>query len=142
MIERAFEYKDVPQDNKVKLVALKLRKYASLWWENVVKKRPKTGKPKIRNWEKMKSKLKGQFLPPSYLQDNHCKLHNLQWGNMSVKEYTRDFEKLLIKCDLQEGEDQTIVRYLGGLDLRYSNVVELQQYSTLVDVCLLAHQVE
>ena len=30
---------------------------------------------------------------------------------MSVEEYTRKFEKLLIKCDLQEVE-QTIIRYL------------------------------
>jgi len=75
-------------------MALKLMKYASLWWENVVKKRAKRGKPKIRNWEKMKSKLKGRLLPPFYLQHNYSKLHNLQQGNMSNKEYTRDFEKL------------------------------------------------
>jgi len=30
-VERIFEYKEVPEDKKVKLVALKLRKYASLW---------------------------------------------------------------------------------------------------------------
>jgi len=42
----------------VKLVALKLRKYTSLQWENVVKKRAKRGKPKISIWEKMRSKLK------------------------------------------------------------------------------------
>ena len=29
-VERIFEYKKVPEDKKVKLVALKLRKYASL----------------------------------------------------------------------------------------------------------------
>jgi len=45
---------------------------------------------------------------------------------MSVEEYKTEFEKLLIKCDIQETEDQTIVRYLGGLDPRYSNAVELQ----------------
>jgi len=58
---------------------------------------------------------------------------------MSVEEYTREFEKLVIKCDLQEPEEQTIVRYLGGLDPRYSNVVELQAYTSF-DV--LAHKVE
>jgi len=31
-IKRAFEYKDILDDKKVKLVALRLRKYASLWW--------------------------------------------------------------------------------------------------------------
>jgi len=30
-VERVFEYKDIPEDNKVKLVALRLHKYASLW---------------------------------------------------------------------------------------------------------------
>ena len=61
---------------------------------------------------------------------------------MSVKENTREFEKLLIKCDIQEPEEQTIIRYLGGLDPKYSNVVELQSYAFFDDVCVLAHKVE
>ena len=48
----------------------------------------------------------------------------------------------MIKCDLQEPEEQTIVRYLGGLDPRYSNVIELQAYTTFGEVCVLAHKVE
>ena len=76
-VKRVFEYKDVPKDKKVKLVALKLRKYTSLWWENLVKKREKRGKAKIRSSEKMGTKLKGRFLPPSYLQNNYSKLHYL-----------------------------------------------------------------
>ena len=90
----------------------------------------------------MKSKLKDRFLPSSYHQDSYSQLHNLTQGNMSVEEYTREFEKLLIKCDLQEVEDQTIVRYLGGLDPKYAQIVELQQYSTFDEVCVLAHKVE
>ena len=84
-VERVFEYKDVPEDKKVKLVALKLRKYASLWWENLIKKRAKRGKTKVRSWEKMRTKLKDRFLPPSYLQDNYSKLHNLQQGSLVLK---------------------------------------------------------
>ena len=60
---------------------------------------------------------------------------------MSVDEYTREFEKLLIKCDIQELEEQTIVRYLRGLEPRYSNIVELEQYSTFSEVCVLTHKV-
>ena len=33
-LERVFDYKDIPDDKKVKLVALRLRRYASLWWTN------------------------------------------------------------------------------------------------------------
>jgi hypothetical protein len=36
-IERIFDYKDVLEHHKVKLVAIKLRKHASLWWEYVKK---------------------------------------------------------------------------------------------------------
>jgi len=41
-----------PDDKKVKLVALKLHKYASIWWANVVAKRARKGKGKgkIRTW--------------------------------------------------------------------------------------------
>jgi len=70
------------------------------------------------------------------------KLHNLFQGSMSVDEYTREFEKLLIKCDIQELQDQTIVGYLGALNPKYFNMVELQQYSAFDEVCLLAHNVE
>ena len=44
-VERVFEYKDVSDDKKVKLVALKLRKYASIWWANL-------GAKKSKKWER------------------------------------------------------------------------------------------
>ena len=35
-IDRVLEYKDISDDKNVKLVALQLRNYASIWWHNVV----------------------------------------------------------------------------------------------------------
>ena len=64
----------------------------------------------------MRKKLKAKFLPDHYLQDNFLKLHNLKQGTKSVKEYTREFEQLLLKCHLREDETQILVRYLAGLD--------------------------
>jgi len=63
-------------------------------------------------------------------------------GNLPVEEYKREFKTLLIKCDIQELEEQTIVRYLGGLNHKYYNVVELQQCTMSDEVCVLAHKVE
>jgi len=60
---------------------------------------------------------------------------------MIVDEYTQEFEKLVIKCDIQEQEEQIIVHYLGGLDPKYSNVVELEQYTMFDKVWVLAHKV-
>ena len=90
----------------------------------------------------MKTKLKAHFLPPNYIQNNYTTLHNLTEGSLSVEEYTRKFEKLLIKCDLQEAEEQTRVRYLGGLESKYAHVVELQLCTNFDEVCVLAHKME
>jgi len=73
----------------------------------------------------MKTTLKDRFLPSSYVQDSYDQLYNLTQGSMNVDECTREFEKLSVKCDTQEPEEQTIIRYVGGLEPEYSNVVEL-----------------
>ena len=39
-VVRVFEYQDIPEEKKVKLVALRLCKYAALWWTNLCAKRP------------------------------------------------------------------------------------------------------
>jgi len=61
---------------------------------------------------------------------------------MSRDEYTREFEKFLIKCDIHVPEEQPTIRYLGGLDPRYANIIKLQQYTMFREVCILAHKVE
>jgi len=141
-VERIFEFKEIPADKKVKIVALRLRKYASLWWTNLNAKRTRERKSKIVSWDKMKAKMKARFLPFTYVQDQYMLLNHLNQGKMSVEEYTREFEKLMIKCDIHEPEEQTMVRYLGGLDPGIASVVELQAYTTFDEVCVLAHKVE
>lgn len=141
-VERVFDYKDIPEEKKVKLVALKLRKYASIWWANLMTKRARKGKGQIRTWTKMRDRLKSKFLPTHYLHDNYLKLHNLKQGTKSVEEYTREFEQLLLKCDLNEEENQTLVRYLSGLDENIAHVIELHPYSSLDELSYLAYKVE
>ena len=53
-----------------------------------------------------------------------------------------EFKQLLIKCDLKEDEEQTLVRYLSGLGERIAHVVELHPYTTLDELSSLARKVE
>jgi len=46
-VKRVFQYKDLPDDKKVRLVALRLRKYTSMWWTNLCAKRLREKKSKI-----------------------------------------------------------------------------------------------
>jgi len=89
---------------KGQVSALRLWNYSSLWWTNVNAKWLRESKS-IRTWEKMKTMLKARFLPPNYVRDCYSQLHNPTKCNISVKEYTCEFQKLLIKCDNQEHEE-------------------------------------
>ena len=73
----------------------------------------------------MKEKLTAKFLPTDYLQENYTKLRNLRKKSKSVEEYTHKFEKLFMMCDIQESEDQMVVRYLRALNESIRNVLEL-----------------
>lgn len=141
-VERVFDFKDIPDDRKVKLVAIKFKKHASIWWENLRRQREREGRNKIRTWDKMKRELKRKFLPSHYRQDMFLKFHHLEQGNKSVAEYVAEFEELSMKCDNTEPEEQTIARFLTGLDLKVSKVVQLQQYWSFNDVTKLALKVE
>ena len=59
-----------------------------------------------------------------------------------MEEYVKEFELLLIRCELMEPQEQTIARFLGGLRKDIANVVELQPYIFLEEVIKLATRVE
>ena len=68
-VERVFEYKDIPDEKKVKLVVLKLGRDTSIWWNEVLSKRAREGKEKIHSWRKMNPSLRlGSYallIPPN-----------------------------------------------------------------------------
>jgi len=47
----------------------------------------------------------------------------------------------MMKCDIHERREQTIVRYLGGLNIDVAHPFQLQQYWSLDDVVRLAMRV-
>ena len=53
---------------------------------------------------------------------------------MSVEEYTVEFDNLLLKSELEEPEEHSIARYLGGLNFEIASVVNLLTYCFLNDV--------
>ena len=69
MVEHVFENYDPLEHEKVKLVAIKMCKNASIWWKNMKRQRERDGKKKIETWEKIKKELKKKYLSFNYHQD-------------------------------------------------------------------------
>ncbi|XP_074287879.1 uncharacterized protein LOC141613044 [Silene latifolia] len=140
--ERVFEYKEYDEHKQFKVAILKLTKYASLWYENLKKQRKRDKKSKIDTWEKLKKHLMRRFLPRDYEQENYLKLQSLSQENLSVAEYIKEFERMMIVCDLEEKEELRVVRFIKGLIPSLASRVEVQIYNGFDDVCRLALKFE
>ncbi|GJR25616.1 reverse transcriptase domain-containing protein [Tanacetum coccineum] len=80
-VERVFDVRDIPDKLKVKLVAIKLRQHALLWWDHVNKRQRIEGKSK----------------------------------NMNMEKVINEFDKLRMRCDVVEEEEQVFAWFLGVL---------------------------
>src|SRR4051812_31407473 len=68
-IEKIFNFQEILEEKRVKLVAIKLTKNASLWWENLKCARASEGRSQIKTWEKMRRELEKKFLSNYYRQE-------------------------------------------------------------------------
>ena len=141
-IESYFDWKEVPTERKVKLVGAKLRGQASTWWKHYQNDREVRGKRKIRRWDKMKEKLKSQFLPRDYEQTLYQSVQNLRQHLKTVKEYTQEFHRLSLRSNLAKTESQRVSRYVNGLRLSIQDQVCLQRPYKVSDAYQLALKVE
>ena len=66
----------------MKSVAISLKGYGSLWWENLKRERSREEMRLIQSWEKMKRQLKKRFRQDNYIKFYNFKLYNLSWKNI------------------------------------------------------------
>lgn len=102
-----FEYKEIPQDNRVKLAKARLKGFALTWWNYVQGERVKEGKSMITSWERMKAEVKAQFMPIDYEVQIYKKLQNLRQRDLDVNAYIEEFHKLGLRSKRQEQEPKS-----------------------------------
>ena len=93
-MENLFEYEKTLENRKVKIVVTRLKGHASLWWENSQADRQRRGKEKIRTWVKMVNKVKKNFSLVDYQVSLLRKIQYLRQGDMTMKEYIKEFYRL------------------------------------------------
>ncbi|KAL1218314.1 RNA-directed DNA polymerase-like protein [Cardamine amara subsp. amara] len=113
--EELLEFKEVPDQMRVSLVATRFRGRASAWWQQLKESRVRAGKERISSWEKMKKLMRKAFLPYNYTRTLYTKLQNLRQGTKSVDDYAAEFFSLMARTVLTETEEQRVSRFIGGL---------------------------
>ncbi|XP_074299913.1 uncharacterized protein LOC141631093 [Silene latifolia] len=124
-IEKIFEYKGYTDVKAFKFAVLKLKGYASLWYDNLKHQRIKEKKEPLSSWSKLKKKMLSKFVTKDYTQDLFIKLSKLRQDERPVETYLREFEQLTLQCDINEKPEQMIARFLEGLDKNISTKVRM-----------------
>ena len=96
----------------------------------------------IETWEEMKVNIRRQFVPSHYYRDLYKKLQSLIQDYRSVDNYYKEIEIALIWANVEEHREDTMVRFLNGLNRDIVNVVELQHYVELENMVHMVIKVE
>uniref|UniRef100_A0A0D3CDP4 Retrotransposon gag domain-containing protein n=1 Tax=Brassica oleracea var. oleracea TaxID=109376 RepID=A0A0D3CDP4_BRAOL len=114
-VKEILEFKQVPLDRRVPLVAMHFRGHAATWWKQLKTTRSRTGKEPIQSWEKLTKHLRQTFLPHNYERTMYTRLQNLRQGSRSVDEYAEEFSLLLTRNEINDSKVQLVSRFIGGL---------------------------
>jgi hypothetical protein len=124
-VEEILEFKEVPDDKRVSLVATKFRGRAAAWWQQLKQTRVWQGKTNITSWTKLLKKMRPAFFAPQLPANYVSTATNCSQGSKSVEKYTDEFHKLLARVDLSESVEQLVSQYIGGLRPQIQDMVNL-----------------
>ena len=142
VVEEVLEFKEVPENKRVPLVATRFRGRAAAWWQQLKVNRARLGKRKIESWDRLKKHLREAFLPHNYARMMYQKFQNLRQGTRMVDEYTTEFYQLMARNDLGKTDDQLVSKYIGGLQIQYQDTLNMFDLYSVSDAYQKALQLE
>ncbi|KAK1602136.1 hypothetical protein QYE76_017179 [Lolium multiflorum] len=119
------------------MASLEFEGYANVWWEEVNKKREKEDIAPIDTWEEMQEVMHTRFVPTHHKRDLFNKLTQLKQSYKSVEEYYKEMHMTMMSANVDEREEQTMARFLNGLNIPVKRIVEFLPYKNMVE---LLHQ--
>ncbi|GJU97550.1 hypothetical protein Tco_1326821 [Tanacetum coccineum] len=87
-------------------------------------------KSKVETREKMKKLTKAKFLPENYRQAAYLDYHNLFQQNITMQVVINEFNKLRMRCDVVEEEEQVVARFLGVLKPEIADIIKAKSKGT------------
>ena len=130
-IEKLWRLHEYTEDRKIKLASSGFDGYALLWWDNITLTREEDGDPPIVTWRTMKLIMRDRFVPKNYIRNLYDQLQQLKQGTMTVDAYYKEMELILQRARVREQPEQTMQRFLSGLQFKIKSIVRHLQYADM-----------
>ena len=125
-VDKIFRLQNYDEEEKVAMASLEFQDYVLIWWEQVIARRQEKGESPITTWTQMKDVMRARFVPTHYSRDLFKKLQLLKQGTKSVEEYYKEMEIAMIRANVKEDDEQTIARFLNGLNHPIKKIADFQ----------------
>ena len=100
-LEYYFAWYSMNDEQRIAFMKVKLKGPARIWWYGVENNELALGQP-ITRWINMKESSRAiSFLPSDYINTLHQEYLTLQQGNLSVEEYTNQFQEYIVRYNLK-----------------------------------------
>jgi len=141
-VDQIFHVHGVLDEQRVRLASLEFLDYVMQWWHQTLMDIGLNKRSLVVSWNDLKACLRDRFVPPHFRKDLLLKLQRFHQGTLSVDDYFKELDTLLIKVDMNESEEAKMARFVSGLRRDSQDVVKLQEYSSLQTLVHLASKVE
>ena len=130
-VDKIFRVHNYPEEKMVAMASLEFEDYALLWWEQIQVTHH------MHTWQQMKAIMRVRFVPAHYTRDLFKSLQELKKGMKSVEEYFKEMENSMMRANIEESAEQTMARFMNGLNYPIKRITEFQPYSNITE---LVHQ--
>jgi hypothetical protein len=95
-----------------------------------------------QTWDALNWVMPARFVPSYYARDLLHKLQQLRQGTRSVEEYYQELQMGMLCCNLVEGEEPALARFLGGLNREIQDILAYKDYTNVTCLFHLACKAE
>ncbi|PWA82789.1 reverse transcriptase domain-containing protein [Artemisia annua] len=116
------EVRDGYHDNPLRGIGIRFEMPEFSGKDHAKKQRDLAGKSKVVTWENMKHLLKAKFLCDNHKQEAFLDDHNFFQRALTIEELVNEFDRLRMRFDATEEEEQVIAQFLGCIRPDISDV--------------------